>query len=418
MTPEEVRDLRLRNRIASGDRYAAPGVERIVTRNEGVLMEECRQIAGILQAVPDFAAQCDFGWAADPASYDVHSEASLQRRVLVMLAKRWAEARDRTGLADRISGIVVGQEFITRYGLASPRIRQMGPGRRLLTIPAGFFEQSLWMLAGLRCWAAARINPATVLNSDGGWSIVTALAERRPPQPFHHVTSYELIARTLAERGRDQALFGANAALLIREQVPPLAGRTGELDPNHLPHFDQNAAYLVAEFALAHELGHAIAGHALDGTAPPSDLAHEAEADRHACLLMALTAATRVFGWDQGGVLRPDVQAALGLALFDCLLAGRIALANGLLRRPSLGSSSNALMETECLRAAAARQFLSQLLVSLPRQGEIDDAKRIAALVDNHGGFLADLHQSILTLSDEDITFALELARRSVDMRG
>jgi hypothetical protein len=418
MTPEQVRAYRRRHRIPSGDRYAARGLEMFIERSAigATLDAECREIGYILQQVPEFTERCGYGWAAEPASYDVPSEAAFQRRVLLMLAKYWVEAPDRTGLPERLGGVVVGQEFITRYGLCSPRIRQVGPGDRLLTVPAGFVELALWLFVGLRCWVALETGSGRDHGDDGGWTMVTTPVAPRDPRPFDHVTAYELMARTLAEQGRDEALFGMNAALLIREQVPGLAGESGEIDTDKLPFFDQNATYMVAEFALAHELGHLLSGHALNGREPPSDPVHETEADHQACLLLAMSSAKRLFGWGND-IHGPWVQAAIGLALFDCLLTGRTALVNGLLRRAGPTERETALIATERLRAATARLEIKNLLVRIAREGQPEDARRVATLVDNNNSFLRDLRQSVALLSDNQVSQAIDIARRSVDLR-
>ena len=380
---------------------------------EPQLDDECREIGAILAQVPDFAAQCDYGWAAERESYDVPSEAAFQRRALLMLVKYWIEAPDRTELPGQLTGVIVTQEFITRFGLCSPRIRSIGIQCRLLSIPASFVELALWLFVGLRCWTAMERGVGRDHGDDGGWSLVTTAVPQRSPQSFVHVSTNELIARTLAERGRDRALHGTNAALLIREQVPGLAGEAGEVDTDRLPFFDQNATYMVGEFALAHELGHLLSGHDLGGgAAPDADQTREADADRVGCLLLAMTAQTRLFGW---GLARHDawVQAAIGMALFDCLLTGRTALADSLLRRPGIAPVGEKMIANERLRAAIARLQLTDVLLRLARSGHAEDAQRIATLVDNADAFLRDVRASAAALPDAQIRLALQIAEQS-----
>jgi hypothetical protein len=112
-----------------------------------------------------------------------------------------------------------------------------------------------------------------------------------------------------------------------------------------------------------------------------------------------------------------ELQAAIGLALFDCLLTGRTALANGLLRRPRLTERETALITTERLRAATARLELQNLLVRIARDGQVEDARRVATLVDNNNAFLRDLRQSVAALPDDQVKLATDVARRSVNMR-
>lgn len=415
ITPAEARACREGWRIGGGDLYAAEGLSQFVhpASIQAQLKAECRDIASILNLVPDFAFRCDYLWTAESASYDVLSEAAFQRRLLLMLAEYWVKATDKTKLSERLRGVIVSQEFITRYGFCSPRIKAVAQHKRLLSIPAGFIELALWLFVGLRCWMAVETGWGNDDGGDGGWTMVTSAVQSRSPKPFDHVTIYELIARTLAERGRDRALYGTNAALLIREQVPGLKGETGELDADKLLFFDQNATYLVAEFALAHELGHLVAGHSLSNQGAPSDSAHEAEADCHACLLLAMSSATRLFGWGED-ILKPWVQAALGLALFDCLLAGRTILNDGLLRRPGIVEAETNLIVAERLRAASVRIYLQKLLVRIASDGDVEEAQRVARLVDNNDAFLRDVRLSLAALPDEEVKMAIEIAEGSV----
>ena len=258
-----------------------------------------------------------------------------------------------------MSNLIAAQEFITQIGFSSPRLSlpREPSDHRILSLPNSFFEFPLWIFAGLRCWVSHQFDSPETPDNDGCWSLVCTPVSARAPKPLDHVTAKELIARTLAEAGRDGLLYGDNAALLIREQVPEIGGETGELDATALLHFEQNAAYMVTEFAIAHELGHA-----LSPGAPGTDMGSEAAeelADRIGCMLLEISSPTRVFGWGEE-VLPPLTQAALGVALFRCMLAARNCLLDELLRRPAV-TSGNAVIEImrqERVRAGVAQKDL------------------------------------------------------------
>ena len=333
-----------------------------------------------------------------------------------MLAKYWIEFPDTTQLPPRMSDIVATQEYITRYGLFSGRLfpPRQPSGARVLAIPASLVEMASWIFAGLRCWTAREHGVDNDDAEDGGWTIVSTPTPARAPRPFLHVTAYELIARTLAEEGRDLALHGSNAALLIREQVRELAGPGGDIDPAAMPYFDQNATYMVAEFVIAHELGHALSTQASHEDHNGYYIA-EANADQTAALLLAMTASQRSFGW-AGDAPGPWTQAALGLALFSAVINGRIRLDEGLNRKRNAPAFAERL-ERERLRAAIARQGLINCLGRMRGTTEVDNARKIATLVVNAEAFLRDLSETVGGVSDHAIELALAIAEASPSIK-
>ena len=356
MTPEQVRACRKSHRINSGDYYSATGIDKFVKREEVMLQlaEEAADIEEILKYVPEFNQACDYHWAADPNSYDVPSEAAFQRRMLLMLAKYWVESdsKDRPTLPEKISGIITLQEFVMQYGLATPRIKTISKDCSILSLPAGFSELALWTFTGLRCWCSLRLHHEKEDNI-GGWLITTEKRDFGTVQPFDHVTTKELIARTLADIGKDRSLYGVNSALLIREKVPSLSGEGVELKSEGLKHFEQNASYMLSEFCLAHELGHKLAGNHPSSHRGAIDQNNELEADHFAILLLSMSAGKRPMAWGDD-LLPPWVQAVIGLAVFNCFLSVKSTLVNGVkLREQKLRNASyndTHLFEDEKLR--------------------------------------------------------------------
>jgi hypothetical protein len=244
------------------DLYGASDLPTIIHRatEEVGIRQQCDQLQIIPKHLPDFTVSCGYEWVTQPESYDSTAEAAFQRRALMMLGKLWAESSHHERLVEKISKIIVTQEFVTKFGLCSPRIT---PSRaqvdyRILSIPSGFVELATWVFSGLRCWAARELGLEADDANDGGWTIACTPTTGRDARSFLHVTTNELIARTLADAGRDLEVYGDNAALLIREQVSELSGETGELDTSSFYDFEQNASYMVTEFAIAHEIGHAL----------------------------------------------------------------------------------------------------------------------------------------------------------------
>ena len=417
MTPAEVRDARHRHRASTGDIYGTTGLVQIVisATETGRIAAECISLQVIADHLPEFVDACGYRWMTDAESYDLAAEVAFQRRALFMLGKLWAETEDRTALASSISRIIAAQEFVTNFGLCSPRLsKPRAPhNHRILSIPAGFVELALWYSAGLRCWIARQLQWADDQDEDGGWTLVCSPVPQRDPRPFAHVSAYELIARTLAESGRDRKLLGGNAALLIREQIPELSGISGDIDSTALPYFDQNAAYMLVEFAIAHELGHALSESC--ATPPTSEELAEESADRIGCFLLQISAGMRTFGWGQDQLLGLT-QATLGVALFEGLIATRTCLIDGLLRRPSINGSRNArrLLQQEQLRVKVAQRTRLALLTGLAASA-LEDQARIQALMNNSEAFVRDLATTIMTLPDAAITRAIHIAERAVE---
>ena len=230
----------------SGDLYGASELPAIIdrAREEVGIRQQCDQLQIIPTHLPNFTASCGYEWVTQPESYDSTAEAAFQRRALMMLGKLWVESPHHERLVEKISKIIVTQEFVTKFGLCSPRII---PSRtqvdyRILSIPSGFVELANWVFSGLRCWAARELGLEADDADDGGWTIACTPAKGRDARPFLHATTYELIARTLADAGRDLELYGDNAALLIREQVSELKG--ARLENSMRPRFTTSSRTL------------------------------------------------------------------------------------------------------------------------------------------------------------------------------
>lgn len=313
MTPSQVRGLRDLRIYAAGDAYASEGAATLVADRQSELTNleaSCREIAQWLQALPGFSTTVDYAWATDRESYDLASEAAWQRRLLVMMMSAWNVAKDKPPIAERLENVMVTQNFMTKFGMITPRVRRAaGAHARIIEVPSGFFEFDSWMNAGLRCWCAFHLGPSVPADGEEGWRLVTTTITPAQPFPRNHVTIMELIARTLAEQGRDRQLLGSNVALTIREEIPWFAGPTGDMDPNGMKAVERDMSYLVMEFVLAHELGHIISEHT-DAAIREGGEAVETQAHRMALALLEVTASRRQFGCDES-LLEPVAQSAL-----------------------------------------------------------------------------------------------------------
>lgn len=419
MTSSDIRALR-QLRIY-GDAYAAVGATALVGDRQSQLPDieaSCKEIAVWLQALPGFSTTLDYVWATDPESYDLASEAAWQRRLTIMMMSAWNGANDKPTFAKRLENIIVVQNFMTKFGMITPRVKLAARGHaRIIEVPAGFFEFNSWMNAGLRCWCGFHLGPLVPVEGDDGWTLVTTTIT--PAQPFapNHVTILELIARTLAEQGRDQELLGPNIALNLREEIPWLAGPTGDMDPKGMKAVERDMSYLVMEFVLAHELGHAVSGDT-DAAVREGAEVEETRAHRTALALLELTAPRRQFGCDKS-LLEPTAQSSLCLTLFEFFLRCRVALISMTAARVhDVGrthGTDDALLAEDRARLRWATELLEERIGRLQAVGKSRASGLLRTLRANGLGYSADLQAAVSAMPDGAFAAAMRIAEQRGD---
>ena len=293
--------------------------------------------------------------------------------------------------------------------MITPRaVRAAGGVARVIQVPSGFFDFGFWMNAGLRCWCGFHAGPAASAEGDDGWTLVTSTITPEAQFPLNHISILELIARTLAEKGRDLELMGPNVALDIREQLPWFAGQTGEIAADGMKPVEGDLSYLVMEFVLAHELAHVLSGDTDTSGIKGSD-AEETGAHHIALALLELTSSSRQFGCDPS-LLEPVAQSALCLVSFEFFVSCRVVLADMVARR-NAGAGDSELLTVDRSRLRLATAVLDERLAYLETHDRPRAAGLLRSLRANGFGFTLDLEAAIIGMPDEVIAAAVRIAQ-------
>jgi hypothetical protein len=416
MTSSEVRSIRELRKF-SGDAYAAVGASALVVDRRLQLPKieaSCRQIELWLEEISGFSTALDYSWSTDPEAYDLASEAAWQRRLMFMMLSAWMHARDKSEIEKHLQNVIVSQNFMTKFGMITPRVNRAAGGRaRVIQVPAGFFELSSWMFAGLRCWCAFHAGPSASSEGADGWTLVTSTIAPVERFPLNHVTIMELIARTLADKGRDRDLLGPNVALRIRTEVPWFAGPSGDIDASRIKPVEGDLSYLVMEVLLAHELAHVLNGDT-DAAGSKGTDAGEAGAHHVALALLEITTSSRQFGCDES-LLEPATQSALCLTILEFFLRCRVVLADIVAEQtahlglsPDQGDEKLVLEDRSRMRLATS--ILEERLSSLGTQDKARALSLLRALRANGLGYASDLQAAVTSMPDHAIAAAARLA--------
>lgn len=211
----------------------------------------------------------DYDWAKEPRAYELGTEAFWQARSLQQISS-FCDIQASAGLTrSDAAGIVIRQSMVSNYNIMSPRYWPW-EGIHFVVLPQAFFDFGTLIWLSFSHWCGSRV-PAD------GWSSVTSLAgagDCSRPDPW----LVEAIARQVAEPARDYNADAPDAAAIIAREVPFFKTAIGlpAIDPGDT--FIQNVSYLLADFSIAHEIGHRIAGH-VPPIADDEYLAKELEAD-------------------------------------------------------------------------------------------------------------------------------------------
>lgn len=229
-------------------------------------------------AAPDFFATVDYDWAFDPASWDRGIDAVFQMRVLQMLSALHGHPWARFDL-DFARIVVRRVDSVTAFD-CSPRLVR-APSLRFVVMPFVFSELAGLLLRGFAEWIGR--------DARADWDALIGPAADEigecPP------SLRQAIARMLTDSAFDLFSPIEQPAWTLRRMTPWFAGarefhETGE---NNLA--EAHLSHALHDFALAHELGHAVLGH---GRAIPGEdrIGRELAADDLAMQLYA-----KSWGW-------------------------------------------------------------------------------------------------------------------------
>jgi hypothetical protein len=348
-----------------------------------------------------------YDWMLAPESYELGTEAFWQVRTIQQLSSLDA-MRAAGGMQPLNScGVVIRQTFVTRYNSMSPRYRPW-KGIHFIVFPQAFFDFAHMIWSSFATWCA-RDRPAAFSL----WGATTTQVPEFSQSPVN-AWLLEVIARQIATPARDLDVQAANAAGLIAAQVPffERAARGTPL-PTDDP-FLGHVAYLLADFTVAHELGHRAASHGL-GISEREKLAKELEAD--ACGLDLFRAS---WGWRaevvEGAPFDDALQPVVGHLVFFHTIRLRGLLAKAIsVRAQQLGltfrgigwgdeEQQRAVEMSKLATAALQRTLSSGATVSA------DSLSRIGALASNLSLFGDHVVRSCLLIPEADLKAAIEIA--------
>lgn len=278
--PDDIRGLWRRQGLI--DPFAWEPQAQDILANPG---DEAPVIAGavthghlIARELPGFFEAFDYGWALDPASFTRGRDAVFQMRALQQLscANAWPLRPPQWDL----SGIVVGSTFAFRASDMTPLVRRDG-ALRLIVFPYAFNVLASLLIRAFCQWAG---------DEGSDWRVLEP-TDALEPSKSAPATARQAVADYLTASDFDRFHDEGHPALALGAAAPWFAPATGNLLEPDASEVERVLAYAAFDFALSHELGHAVCGHA-GAVMGPAALEREIEADGAALNLFA-----RSWGW-------------------------------------------------------------------------------------------------------------------------
>ena len=372
MTPEEVRALRnhARGMLDEIGTNTTLRNEILIANQEERMRPHLAAMHDLFDQYPNFFSAFNYQWALDPGAYDTAIEAAWQLRALRALAAihatgspLWSEKKLR------YDGLLITYQLIVNYAMSGANFRPVGP-MNAVRLPFGFFEMSLIMLRGI---LASRLHDTSMQFGIADPSWLAIQSNRSTDAAFFNPFIADLVARLIAARSDqpDVALPGIVRSISSMESFP----ETGiDVGTEPLPAFIDDAHYLISEFVLLHEVGHALHQDA------PGDrsLSTEIRADFCGAQLFAVS-----WGWrfellsrsllDEVGriVIGPRLTLAVLRAWIELSVAveARLSTLDASDNPNGSGLTDAALTEFD-QRIASVNKSLSELVASYAQRGE------------------------------------------------
>ena len=227
-----------------------------------------------------------YSWCTAPEAYSLATEAVWQARTLQFLSSLWNMEVQAGRTASDTSGVVIRQTFVTSYDLMSPRYKPCD-GVHFVVLPLSYFDFAMlvWHAFGRWCCLAHQ-------DRETVWDAVTAAKIENDPASQPDGWVLEVIVRQIAEPARDLDVMLPDATGLIARHVPFFARAVGRAPTSKPGSFDAHVSYVLADFTIAHEIGHRIAGDTETAASGDAYLAQEVPADRWGFDLFRAS-----FGW-------------------------------------------------------------------------------------------------------------------------
>lgn len=345
-------------------------------------------------------------WALEPEVYELGTEALWQVRALQQLSSWWnLQAAEGMPLTDG-SGVVVRQTLVTGYDQMSPRYMPRD-GIHFVVLPQAYFDFSMLIWQSFVHWCGSR-------RPEDGWGAVTSVPQRPDPdQPDPWLL--EAIARQVAQPARDVDIDQEDAASAIAQHVPFFVSAVGVPFVDEANVLLRDASYLLADFAIAHEMGHRLAGHS-KSSGNEAYLEREVEADGWGAILFRAS-----WGWRAEVLAGAPFDDALQLDLGQLVFVQTTRL-RGLLAQAVRSQASPAGprglapfwgdVERERARRLEARAALGRrTLVDLGGDVSQDAVRRLDALTRNLNDFTDYVLRICASIPEADLDKAIEIAR-------
>lgn len=286
MTPGHIRQVRQHARgmldeIGSNSMLRA---EMLIGCQNDLMRPHLQQIRLLMSDRPLFFSRFDYAWTLEASSYDTAIEAAWQLRMLRAIAAihgtkspHWTEDKLRYG------NIVVTYQLIVNYLMAGASFRPYGK-LSVVRLPFGFFEIALIILRGI---LASRLYDPTMQLGDADPSWLAMQGGLNVDPSFFRPYVADLVVRLIAARTDhpDVALPGVVKTISNTDAFSDISG---EIGGESQMAFVEDALYLITEFVLFHEVGHAL----LSDTPTDRSIATEVRADFCATQLFAVS-----WGW-------------------------------------------------------------------------------------------------------------------------
>lgn len=351
---------------------------------------------------PAFFAAHDYAWVFEPSVWRRSLEANYQARALQQLSGLWRSPHRPDGL--QFENVVLRETFHTGADPCTPFHIAIEEAN-FIVVPFSFNEFALLLVRAFLDWAGCL---------EAGWpGLHTPQPSEREPSPFLR----HAILRLLTSDAFQPGFHGPTPMERVKRRSSWFAPAQefDDADRDMVTHL----SYALIDFAIAHELGHSVLGHA--GENAPSCLRLDKE---HGADAMGFQLFATSWGWRDEILdtcpLSQGARILVGPLIFHMFVKWHLALRAGISRVAlRCGDVSTSLLRSfdtdsteSAARSNAAFTQMSQYEDEIARRGyklNADDTAIYQRLTESMVGFLFHVMEAGASVPDEDYRIAVEV---------
>lgn len=351
---------------------------------------------------PGFFAAHDYEWVFEPSVWRRSLEANYQVRALQQLSSLWRSPHCPDGLL--FDNVVLRETFHTGADPCTP-FHTPVEEVNFVVAPFSFSEFALLLIRTYLSWAGCL---------EVGWTELTPTrAADQEPSPFLRHAILRLLTSDAFQSGIDGPTPMERVKCRSSWFAP--AQEFDDVERDMVTHL----SYALIDFALAHELGHCVLGHAGESAQHDLRIKKEKEADAMGFHLYATS-----WGWRDEILdtcpLSQGARILIGPLVFHMFIKWHLALRAGIGRTAlRCGHTATLLLQSfETDRAESTARTNSSFAQTSWYEDEIarrgyrltrDDAVIYRALTESMIGFLFHAMAVAAAIPDEDYRIAAEI---------